>query len=113
LALRAHVGGSDAEPAAHRSTPHLHRFRAGRGHELVELHRIHPHENTTLPACRNRHVPAHEEREPTEHPLFGDAALVTQEVAYAVSQFLVVCHFGLRFRIDLRARTGRRSTGTS
>src|SRR4051794_40514587 len=83
LALRTHVGGLDAQPAAHRAAPHLHRFRASRGHELVELHRIYAHENTTLPACRDGHVPAHEEREPTEHPLFGYAAFIAQEVADA------------------------------
>ncbi|HJW67696.1 MAG TPA: NAD(P)-dependent oxidoreductase, partial [Gaiellaceae bacterium] len=92
LGLRSHVLGVDAQPAAHLLAAHLHQIGVGRGHQLVRPLGVRVNEDAALPARGDRHVAADQEREPAEHLLLGQAGLVSDQVADASRELLVVGH---------------------
>ena len=60
--------------------------------EPVGLGGVGPDEQAALAARGHRHLPVDEERESTEHPLLGDAALAADQLTDAVGEVFVVRH---------------------
>jgi hypothetical protein len=58
--------------------------------QLVGCVGVTANEDASLPAGRDRHVPADEERETAEHPLLGQAVFVCEQLTDAFGQLLVV-----------------------
>ena len=80
------------QPAGHSTPTHLHRGRARPGHELLRCLGIDADEDAALPARRDRHVAADEEREAAEHLLLGDVLPTADQLADALCEDLVVRH---------------------
>src|SRR5207247_9373797 len=79
-------------PSVQRATAHHHRARVGRRDQRVGFVGLDADHEPALPARGDGHVAAHEEREPAEHALLGDAGLLADELANAIRQLLVVRH---------------------
>ena len=92
LPFRPHPGVVDAQPPVERASPHLERMDVGPGKEPIGLRRIHADEQAAAAAGADGHVSADEEREPTEHLLLGDPALVPDELSDPVGEILVEGH---------------------
>jgi hypothetical protein len=65
-----------------------------RREQLLAFARVDAHEQPALAGGRDRHVPREQERQAAEHRHLGHVLLIREQLANAMGQFLVVCHFG-------------------
>ncbi len=86
------VLGGDPQPAAHRTSPHLHETSVCRRDELVGVRWVGTNQQTALTAGRDRHVATDEEGKSAEHLLLGHVRFAGHQLANPTGKVFVIRH---------------------